>query len=142
MWLKDKVEKLIKKYKTTNPFEIASRMNIHVIEWDLHEEIKGFYQYEKRNRIIFINMNLENNEKIVVCAHELGHAVLHPKVSTPFIRKYTLFSVDKIEREANLFAAELLIPDDCFQEYDNIFDIASAYQVPVELAKLKCEKYF
>lgn len=142
MWLKEKVVKLIKKYKTTDPFEIASRMNIHIIKWDLHEEINGYYKYDRRNRYIVINQKLSEELQKVVCAHELGHAILHTRVNTPFMTKNTFFSVSKIEREANRFAAELLIPDDCFIEYNNIFDIASAYQVPVELVKLKCKKYF
>ena len=44
-----------------------------------------------------------------VCAHELGHAVLHTHANTPFLRKNTFFSVDKLEIEANTFAALLLI---------------------------------
>lgn len=142
MWLKEKVKKLIKKHKTTNPFEIASRMNIHIIQWDLHEQINGYYKYDRRNRYIVINQNLSDEWQKIVCAHELGHAILHTRVNTPFMTKNTFFSVSKIEREANRFAVELLIPDDSLQEYDNIYDIASIHQVPVELVKLKCEKLF
>ncbi|MCY1464342.1 hypothetical protein D9M71_823550 [compost metagenome] len=61
------------------------------------------------------------------------------------MRQNTLFSVDKIEREANRFAAELLIPDeDLFKSYDQmtIYDIASIHQVPVELVKLKYKELF
>lgn len=139
MWLKAKVQELVNKHKTFNPFEIASQKNIYVIKWDLHEQINGYYKYDRRNRYIVINCNLDDDFQRVVCAHELGHAILHTRVNTPFMQKNTLLSVNKIEREANRFAAELLIPDDCFIEYNNIFDIASAYQVPVELVRLKCE---
>lgn len=142
MWLKEKIKNLVKKYKTTSPFEIASQMNIHIIWWNLHEQINGYYKYDRRNRYIVINCNLDDDFQRVVCAHELGHAILHTRVNTPFMTKNTFFSVSKIEREANRFAAELLIPDDILLEYDNIYDIASACCVPVELAKLKCEKYF
>lgn len=41
MWLKEVVTKLINKFSSNNPFEIASHLNIHVIEWDLHKEING-----------------------------------------------------------------------------------------------------
>lgn len=142
MWLKATVDKLVKKYKTTNPFEIASQMNIHIIWWDLHEEINGYYKYDRRNRYIVINQNLNDEWQKIVCAHELGHAILHTRVNTPFMQRNTLLSVNKIERQANRFAAELLIPDDSFKEYDNINDIASIYQVPIELVILKCEKLF
>ncbi|AMA72894.1 hypothetical protein ACH33_08510 [Aneurinibacillus sp. XH2] len=141
MWLKEKVKTLINKHKTSNPFEIAARMNIHIIKWDLHKQINGYYKYDRRNRYIVINCNLDNNFQRVVCAHELGHAILHTRVNTPFMTMNTFFSVNKIEREANTFAAELLIPDDNFENL-SIYEIASIYQVPVELVKLKCEKLF
>lgn len=144
MWLKQIVEKIIKKHKSTNPFEIASMKNIHIIEWDLHREINGYYKYDRRNRYIMINKNLSDEWKRIVCAHELGHAILHTRINTPFMRRNTLLSVDKIEREANKFAAELLIPDDSLIgcEHQTIEYIASIHNVPVELARLKCEKLF
>lgn len=45
--------------------------------------------------------------------------------------------MDKTEREANRFAAELLIPDEAIAESNNIYELASLYGVPVELVKLK-----
>ncbi|WP_400194668.1 ImmA/IrrE family metallo-endopeptidase [Lysinibacillus telephonicus] len=141
-WIKEKVEGLYKKYNTRNPFTIAKKMNIQVFFWDLPTEIRGFYQYEKRNRFIFINNNLSYEDQLTVCAHELGHAILHTQINTSYMRTNTFLSVNKIEREANRFAAELLIPDSSFEESNNIYEIASLHQVPVELVKLKCEKLF
>mgnify|MGYP001098942152 FL=1 len=65
---------------------------------------------------IHINQDLDYNEKKFTCAHELGHALLHPNSSTPFLRKSTFLSVDKLEIEANKFAMELLISDDVLEE--------------------------
>lgn len=141
-WIKREVDKLVKKYKTNCPYQLAEQLGIHVVFWDFHEEIHGVYYYTKRNKFIYINNNLNSNDQRFTCSHELGHAIFHPKLSTPFMRTNTLFSVDKIEREANRFAAELLIPDDVFLEYNNIYDIASLHQVPVELVRLKCKKLF
>lgn len=53
------------------------------------------------------------------------------------MRKNTFLSLSKIEREANLFAAELLIPDKDFAEVNNIYELASLRGVPVELVNLK-----
>lgn len=69
---------------------------------------------------IHINCNLDEHLKEFTCAHELGHAILHPDASTPFLRSQTLFSVDKLEIEANTFAAELLIPDEIILENCNL----------------------
>ena len=46
-----------------------------------------------------------------MCAHELGHIILHPDVNTSFLMRRTLFSVDKIEQQANRFAIGLLMAD-------------------------------
>lgn len=72
-----------------------------------------------------------------VCAHELGHALLHPGINTPFLKASTLFSVNKLEREANEFAVELLLPDDLIKEYWTIQEAAAVYEVPLEAAKFK-----
>ena len=42
----------------------------------------------------------------------MGHALLHPNASTPFLQAKTLLSVDKMEIEADIFAVHLLIPDE------------------------------
>ncbi|MFJ7700042.1 ImmA/IrrE family metallo-endopeptidase [Lysinibacillus fusiformis] len=145
MWIREKVVNLKQKFKTDCPYELAGYLNIHVLFHDLHEEIRGYYKYDRRNQYIVINSNLDENFKFLVCAHELGHACLHPRLNTPFMRQNTLLSVDKIEREANRFAAEFLIPDEnLFESYDQmtIYDIASIHQVPVELVKLKYKGLF
>ena len=95
------------------------------------------------NRIsyIFINNNLDETSQKFVCAHELGHSQLHPRVNTPFLRGNTFFSIDKIEIEANRFAVELLFPDEVLYEYENsnlsIYEVAAAYGVPDEVVDLK-----
>lgn len=139
MWLKEKVNKLVKKYKTSDPFEIASCLNIHIVEWDLHHEINGYYKYDRRNRYIVINNNLDDVMKRYVCAHELGHSELHPRLNTPFLNKNTLVSTDRIEREANRFAIELMIPDEHLLEYEGltIEQIAALYGISADLVKLK-----
>ena len=55
----------------------------------------------------------------VVAAHELGHAFLHRTKECAFIKNHTLLLTSWVEREANMFAAELLIPD-CEQD-NNVY---------------------
>jgi len=137
MWIKDKANQLKEKYKTDCPYQLAEQLKIHILQHDLHHEINGYYKYDRRNQYIVINDNLDQHKQRVVCAHELGHAILHKHVNTPFMMNNTFLSVDKIEREANRFAAELLIPDADLFELNNIYDIASLRGVPVELIRLK-----
>lgn len=106
---------LCKKYNTRNPFELADYLNIEVQKGNLGE-CDGCYMFLKNHRYIFINSNLEHNNMNLVMAHELGHAVLHRKQNCYFIRNKTLLLNSKIEIEANVFAAELLITDDVITE--------------------------
>ena len=146
MWIREKVSQLKQTFKTDCPYEMAEYLNIHVLHHDLHFEIRGYYKYDRRNQFIVINSNLGEDYRRVVCAHELGHAVLHKKVNTPFMRQNTFLSVEKIEREANRFAAHLLISDeillDYIQDQKSIYNIASLHKVPVELVELKCKGLF
>ena len=80
--------------------------------------------YLKRNKCIWINENLEGNERLFVMAHELGHAILHPRENCYFIKHKTLFLNSRKEQEANKFAIDLLIPDDILIEY---FSISTIY---------------
>lgn len=108
--------RLSKRYESTNPFTVAREMHIDVLYEPLGT-IRGYYSHFSRKKIIHINSDLEDDQQLLVCAHELGHAVLHPKSNTPFLRKYTFFSVDKLETEANRFMACFLYSDDELEEY-------------------------
>lgn len=112
--IKTTVNTLVERYKTRNPFELAEYLNIMICDSDIGE-LKGFYIYKQRKRIIFINQNLQNTEaykfRDMVAAHELGHAILTPRCSCYFFSDDTFFLKSKPEIEANTFAAELLISD-------------------------------
>ena len=110
----------------------------------------GCYMLLQRSKCIFINSDIENEHmERIVGAHELGHAVLHPKINCYFLRNYTLYSKDTHEIEANTFvvsaaalpsfASELLLPDDIILEYQGytVNQIAAIENVIPELIKLK-----
>ncbi|WP_027416504.1 ImmA/IrrE family metallo-endopeptidase [Aneurinibacillus terranovensis] len=138
--IKDDVSSLIKVCGTNNPFEIAHQKNIFIL-YERLGDILGYFNTYKRISMIHINCDLEDAERRFVCAHELGHSVLHKDVNTPFLKRNTLVSIDRIEREANEFAVELLLPDELMYEYCDtamtIYEIAATYGVPRELTHLK-----
>ena len=113
MYIKSKVNKFIKQYKTSNPFEICEKIGIEVVFADIGK-LKGMYTCIKRNRFIVINENLNTYMKIMVCAHELAHDQLHRKLSVAsWLKDINIYDAStKYEYEANLFAAELLVPED------------------------------
>lgn len=138
--IKQIVTQLITKHRTNNPFEIASQKNILVLYEQLGD-ILGYYNTYKRIPMIHINSDSDATEQRYTCAHELGHRILHPYVNTPFLKKNTFLSIDRIEREANQFAVELLMPDNLLYENRHtamtLSEAASIYGVPVEVAHLK-----
>lgn len=127
-----------RKNKFRTPFEYAEYLNIHILFEDL-QSINGFYHKMQKHRFIHINEALSNHEKKLTCAHELGHALLHPNINTYFLINNTFLSVNKLEREANIFAIRLLIPDDEIDNYKNftIKQLAQLYGYPEELIKLR-----
>ena len=104
------MEYYVKKCDSRNPFDIADYLNIQIQIGNLGTPC-GCYMFLKNHRCIFLNENLSENEMNLVMSHELGHAIMHRKLNCYFIRNKTLLLDSKIEKEANIFAADLLIPD-------------------------------
>ena len=104
-------------------------------------EIAGNYKLIKRKWWIFVNDNIPADSPLfqVVVAHELGHALLHRKENCAFIKNRTLLLTTGIEKEANLFAATLLITNEMLIEYigytENQFCQCTGY--PKELLRLR-----
>ena len=116
MDIKKKVDSLVKKHQSRNPFEIIRELNVIPVFAPLIET-RGFYQYFQRNNIIYINENLPRHEQMLVCAHELGHMTLHKKTNSIFMDSRTHFNTCKFEIEANTFAMYLLVGDELLYEY-------------------------
>mgnify|MGYP002752544173 CR=1 FL=1 len=111
MNIKLRVLNLIARHRTRNPFKLARALNIEIIYQDLGE-VRGFFKKILRRKYIFINSELSEFDQKLVCAHELGHAILHSS-NRKILRK------SKIEDEANLFASWLLFPsDDVVEEFE------------------------
>ena len=136
--MKELINRLYKKYYTKNPVELAKCLNIKIIFEDLGS-INGYYNTAFRQKFIHINSNLEEHNQNFTIAHELGHALLHPKANTPFLRKNTLFSINKLEVEANLFAVTLLISDEDLKEYKDftISQLSSIFGIHEKLIELR-----
>ncbi len=135
MDIKQFVRSLAAENGTFNPFEIAENKGI-VIQMEPLGTIRGYYSKALRTKFIHINCDLDEYQQKFTCAHELGHALMHPDLSTPFLRESTLFSVDKLEVEANRFAACLCYPPNLLaEEYDGCTtaQIAEILNLPLPL---------
>lgn len=117
-----KIQKLVaylkRKYGTDDPEEIADYLGVTIIRTPLEDVVAGFYKLLKRRKYIFLNSDIDDVIFIrVVLAHELGHAVMHPKENCAFMKNGTLLLTSRIEKQANIFAAHLLIDNGMLDYY-------------------------
>lgn len=96
-------------WHTNDPYKIAERLGIVVLHRD--NCIKDFtaqtIKFDGYPTIISINNAYTDFSKKVLCAHELGHALLHEDCVNHFA--ITSKNVtNNVEQEANLFAIALL----------------------------------
>ena len=101
---------LIRRYRTRDPFLIAENLGIEVMKRAFSKQ-KGAFRVILGVKFIFINENLSEEMQTLVCAHELGHALLHPQYGeNEFLAEFEIFDLrSSTEYDANVFAACLLI---------------------------------
>ena len=137
---------LIRKYRSNDPFYIAKMMKITVMPRSDFIRQKGAFVIVLGNAFILINENLSRQMQRIVCAHELGHALLHRQLcrqeQKAALYEMMLFDIkDPAEREANIFAAGLLIDDNEMLEYlksgYSLLETARAMDTNVNLLSIR-----
>lgn len=115
-------DKLARDHGTRDPLRITNDLGYIVIDTPL-TGIRGYYQYLKRCHIIYLNDSLSDHERTWVCAHELGHSLLHKGMNRVFMDSRTHMVTNRFEVEADHFAVDLIYSDDELHEYaDCSFD--------------------
>lgn len=142
-WIYEKVNQLIKTYRSRDPEELIKRLNIHIQYIDATKSLLGMYKIILKNRFIFLPTNVGSLRKTVL-AHELGHDQLHRKecLNGASFHESRIFNpTNQYELEANIFAAHLLIPDEDvlkmirFAKSDQ--ELSNALEVDINLLNLK-----
>ena len=111
-----RVRSLKEKYGTNNPFLLCKFLKILIIYQDIGD-VKRFSVKYLRKKLICSNENLNETDSKIFCAHELGHCMLHQLKDMNFMMTYTkLIRKSNLEKEANIFAVELL-HNDIHNEY-------------------------
>lgn len=129
------VSELLAKFEVTAPpvpvRKIAKGLGLSIQAYDLGPGVSGALLLDKEKAIIGLNPNESRERMRFTVAHETGHFILHRAESALFVDRDVLFRGKelngvkvlfrdgnsssgelKIEREANTFAAELLMPVD------------------------------
>lgn len=135
-----KVATLIRRYKTDDPFRLASYKNIHIMYADLGGKFGNYLKYKRSKFIIIDNKRTPESLLQFVCAHELGHALCTPNDNTQWLKTYTMsINADRIEHRANQFAVELLLNDGYIAEHEgfSIYALANCKGVPRQFIQLK-----
>lgn len=94
---------------------LRTKWNIQIIEIPLKtRKISGITFNLENHFIVFINKGHTEERKLFSLAHEVCHIVYHIKLDSYLISR--LSSRNEVEKEANDFAAEFLIPSEKLSE--------------------------
>ncbi len=97
---------------TNNPFKIAESLGINIEYRKYSRDIKGYCTRVFNKAYIILNENYGKRSQRIICAHELGHVLLHSgELGVVYSKAYREDDIEKIEYEANMFAASLLFDD-------------------------------
>lgn len=134
--------------------KIAENQKIQIVEQSIEDEVAGFLlkDFDSKNALIGVNTHHHSNRQRFTVAHELGHYFLHEHEGVHFDSKTTglrmylrneksTTGTDLEEREANLFAAELLMPEDLLRQ--DLADIEAVYLIDEDDKTIKdlADKY-
>lgn len=145
-YIANRVRQLTAQYGETEPERLCRSMDVLLRRQSMGRQegaCKGFFLCKCRVRLIMLNADLPASLQRIVLAHELGHAVLHDRLSASAgFHDFSLFDEASVcEYEANLFAAELLLPDEQVMEQlsedPSFFHAARTLRVPPELLDFK-----
>lgn len=137
------VRGIVKRYGTPSPFELCERMGIPVLHLDLPERVRGFCLQSGAGRpVIVLAEFLPAREREYCCAHELGHALLHPGLNAQTAADLTNLCMGRLENEADYFAACLFIDPNLEEWKQNycpltVETVASLTGLPERIVRLR-----
>jgi Zn-dependent peptidase ImmA (M78 family) len=103
--------------------KVAAHLKVEVVDHPFEEDVSGVLSLRNDKATIGVNKNHHSNRKRFTIAHEIGHFALeHQRPGSVFVDKHGQHTAviyrnsksstgeDEQEREANAFAAALLMP--------------------------------
>jgi len=115
----DEALKIIEKHKNSVPVEtipLARDLGLKVYYSDWPDNISGCLKRDEKSKSgysIFVNTNHHPNRRRFTIAHEIAHFVLHRDLIGDGITDDKLYRsgmTNKVEAQANSFAADILMP--------------------------------
>jgi Zn-dependent peptidase ImmA (M78 family) len=145
--INDKYDKILMESFPIKIEVLAKSRGLNIMPYAFEDDISGVLVIDGENATIGYNMTQSRVRRRFTIAHELGHYELHRSKSTLFMDKdykafyRSTFSSDteesqKIEQEANTFAASILMPEQLLkQQIGTGLDLSSEDDIK-RLAKL------
>jgi Zn-dependent peptidase ImmA (M78 family) len=120
---KEAARKILDRFGSKIPVDIDAIMKAHGIEVFVDNEmattVSGILMIKGERIGAMVNLYHPEVRKRFTLAHELGHYLLHRRKKILFVDEFAVMyrgpepsGVDPIEVEANVFAAELLMPEE------------------------------
>ena len=135
----EQVLNLIKRCGTADPAGICEKSGIVVHIHDLPEHINGFASVYEGTPFIVLNQSLEYYERKITLAHELGHIILHRYTNSVNLSMNTSFCTSRYEKEADCFAAHLLLAGEIgeLEDMDSVTaeDVSMITHMPLSMIK-------
>ena len=90
--------------------------DVHVFEWRLPDRLSGL-SYQRDFSVIFLNEAMPDKVKLFSLCHELAHLLFHLRGEEETAVSVVATRNDPLEKQANHFAAELLMPEAQIDEW-------------------------
>ena len=120
-----------------NPIAIAKKIGLKIYSSQLDDHVDGIY--DKNKKAIYVSKASPRNRQVFTIAHELGHYFLHEHKDFDVFYRRDLETLNQPkfaeEREANSFAANLLMPKQLITRYYEQYKKSNGLNIESELAK-------
>jgi len=140
--------------------KIATELGAAIHKNRVQDDVSGFLVWQKGRPIIGVNARHSLNRQRFTIAHEIGHIVLHPQLTLHIDDTFAVKlrsdksrrGDDADEKEANLFAAELLMPGDLLtgdirrmgvrdlHDEQRIVELAKSYRVSTQAMTIRLQQ--
>lgn len=141
-----RAERMVRKFGTRDPFELMDGMKVNVLFSQNYSEkgLKGYCTVLNRIKYCVINAKLNPDEQKIVGSHECGHLLLHSEdLRIGTLSDFDIYNAKgRLEREANLFAADFAISDEevadrIMSAGSDFFSVAGDLHVPAPFFAFK-----
>ena len=134
-----------RRFHTSDPYELLDGMGVVLIHSSNYSRngLRGYCTVMNKTSYVVISTNQPEEEQRVVAGHEAGHLILHQtQLKAGAMSDFDVYNVgSRLERQANLFAADFLLSDDdvtdVMHQDADFYDAAKELLIPAPFFAFK-----